>query len=72
MQRYLLIKPTTRVLIEWPIIGAIGLLGELLAWPKIPISPCSNFIGVAIFAGGRFFINAVRAHKQAHAQSNDI
>jgi protein-S-isoprenylcysteine O-methyltransferase Ste14 len=73
MKRYLLIKPTTRMLIEWPIIIVVGLLGELLAWPRIPMFPYSNFIGVAIFAGGWIFHQCChKAHKQAHAQSNDI
>jgi protein-S-isoprenylcysteine O-methyltransferase Ste14 len=73
MQRYLLIKPTTRILIEWPIIIIVGLLGELLAWPRLPRSPYSNFIGVAIFAGGWIFHQCChRAHEQAHAQSNEI
>jgi protein-S-isoprenylcysteine O-methyltransferase Ste14 len=73
MKRYLLIKPTTRMLIEWPIIIVIGILGELLAWPRIPVSPYSNIVGVVIFMGGWIFHQCChRDHKQAHAQSQEI
>jgi protein-S-isoprenylcysteine O-methyltransferase Ste14 len=73
MKRYLLVKPTTRMLIEWPIIIAIGILGELLVWPKIPFAPYSNLVGVAVFAAGWIFHQYChRAHKQAHAQSQEI
>jgi protein-S-isoprenylcysteine O-methyltransferase Ste14 len=73
MKRYLLVKPTTRMLIEWPIILAVGILGELLGWARIPVSPYSNFIGIAIFAGGWIFHQSChRDHQQAHAQSQEI
>jgi protein-S-isoprenylcysteine O-methyltransferase Ste14 len=73
MKGYLLIKPTTRMLIEWPIIIAVGILGMLFGWPGLPISPYSNFLGIAIFAGGWIFHQCCHAaHKQAHAQSQAI
>jgi protein-S-isoprenylcysteine O-methyltransferase Ste14 len=73
MKHYLLIKPTTRMLIEWPTIIAVGILGTLFGWPRLPNSPYSNFIGVAIFAGGWIFHQCChRDHKQAHEQSREI
>lgn len=70
---YLLAKPIFRMLIEWPILIIIGILGEIFSWGRIPLSPYSNFVGGAIFLGGWIFhANCHRAHKQAHEQSEQI
>lgn len=73
MNKYLLIKPTVRMLIEWPAIVLTGVAGELFAWPRIPFFPYSNGLGVAVFAAGWIFHQFChRTHKQAHAQSGEI
>jgi protein-S-isoprenylcysteine O-methyltransferase Ste14 len=73
LNQYLLAKPTRRMVIEWPIIIIIGILGEIFSWVRIPLSPYSNFIGGAIFLGGWIFhAYCHRAHKQAHEQSQQI
>jgi len=73
LTRYLLAKPTLRMVIEWPIIIVIGIFGEILSWARIPLSPYSNFFGGAILLGG-LILHAYchRIHKQAHEQSQQI
>ena len=73
LNQYLLAKPTFRMLIEWPIIIIIGILGEIFSWVRIPLSPYSNFVGGAILLGGWIFhAYCHRVHKQAHEQSQQI
>jgi protein-S-isoprenylcysteine O-methyltransferase Ste14 len=73
LNQYLLAKPTLRMVIEWPIIIIIGILGEIFSWVRIPLSPYSNFVGGAILLGGWIFhAYCHRAHKQAHEQSHQI
>jgi protein-S-isoprenylcysteine O-methyltransferase Ste14 len=73
LNQYLLAKPTLRMVIEWPIIIIIGILGEIFSWVRIPLSPYSNFVGGAILLGGWIFhAYCHRIHKQAHEQSQQI
>ena len=73
LNQYLLAKPTLRMVIEWPIIIILGILGEIFSWVRIPLSPYSNFVGGAILLGGWIFhAYCHRAHKQAHEQSHQI
>ena len=73
LNQYLLAKPTLRMVIDWPIIIIIGILGEIFSWIRIPLSPYSNFFGGAIFLGGWIFhAYCHRVHKQAHEQSQQI
>ena len=73
LNQYLLAKPTFRMLIEWPIIIILGILGEIFSWVRIPLSPYSNFVGGAILLGGWIFhAYCHRVHKQAHEQSQQI
>ena len=73
LNQYLLAKPTFRMLIEWPIIIIIGILGEIFSWVRIPLSPYSNFVGGAILLGGWIFhAYCHRVHKQVHEQSQQI
>jgi len=73
LKQYLLVKPTLRMMIEWPIIIILGILGEIFSWSRLPLSPYSNFIGGAILIGGWVFhARCHRAHKQAHEQSLQI
>ena len=73
LNRYLLTKPTVSMVIEFPIIVIIGILGEVCSWAKIPWSPYSNLAGGAVFLGGWIFhAYCHRAHKQAHEGSEHI
>jgi protein-S-isoprenylcysteine O-methyltransferase Ste14 len=73
LTQYLLAKPIFRMVIEWPTIIIIGILGEIFSWVRIPLSPYSNFVGGAILLGGWIFhAYCHRVHKQAHEQSQQI
>jgi len=73
LDRYLLIKPSLRMLIEWPLILVVGLLGELFSWGRLPLSPYSNVVGGVIFVGGWIFhVYCHKFHKQAHERSQQI
>ena len=71
--QYLLAKPTIRMVIEWPTIIVVGILGEIFSWIRIPLSPYSNFVGGAILLVGLIFhAYCHRVHQQAHEQSQHI
>ena len=73
LDRYLLSRPALRMVIEFPIIVIIGILGEVFSWVRIPWSPYSNLIGGAILLGGWIFhAYCHRVHKQAHEHSGQI
>ena len=73
IDRYLLAKPTLRMVIDFPIIVGMGILGEIFSWVRIPLSPYSNLVGGAILLGGWIFhAYCHRVHKQAHEQSEHI
>ena len=73
LNQYLLAKPTFRMVIEWPIVIIIGILGEIFSWVRIPLSPYSNFFGGAVLIGGWIFhAYCHRVHKHAHEQSQQI
>ena len=73
LNKYLLARPTLRMVIEWPIIIIIGILGEIFSWVRIPFSPYSNVAGGAIILGGLIFhAYCHRVHRQAHEQSQQI
>lgn len=73
INRYLLVKPTLRLATEWPMIIAIGILGEILSWARVPFPPYSNLVGGAVFLGGWIFhAYCHRVHKQAHEQSQQV
>lgn len=73
LNRYLLVKPSVRMAIEWPIIVTVGVLGEIFSWGRLPLSPYSNVVGGAIFLGGwALHVYCHNVHKQAHEQSQQI
>ena len=73
LNQYLLAKPTFRMVIEWPIIIIIGILGEIFSWVRIPLSPYSDSVGGAILLGGWIFhAYCHRVHKHAHERSQQI
>jgi len=71
--RYLGICPRVRALIEWPAIVSVGVVGELLGWPRLPLSPCSNAAGGALLLAG-FWLHTRchRVHVQGHESSSGI
>ncbi len=71
--RYLLLKPTVRMVIEWPVLIAAGIIGMMFSLQKTPFRPMSNMVGVLLLAVG-FAIHrsSHKAHKQAHQQSEKI
>lgn len=73
LDKFLLAKPTIRMLIEWPILIGIGIAGSLFNWQRIPFSPISNIAGFTILIIG-FIIHEYshKIHKQAHSQSQEI
>jgi protein-S-isoprenylcysteine O-methyltransferase Ste14 len=73
LNRYLLIRPTIRMIIEWPILLLIGVLGELLSWAKLPFFPFSNAVGGIIFVAALVLhAHCHQLHEQAHEQSGEI
>jgi protein-S-isoprenylcysteine O-methyltransferase Ste14 len=73
LNRYLLVKPTVRMITEWPIIILLGILGEIFSWHRIPLSPYSNIVGGAILLGAWILhMHCHRIHKQAHEHSQQI
>jgi len=73
LNRFLLMKPTLRVVIEFSIILIIGLLGEIFSWIRMPFSPYTNLLGgVLLFGSWIFHAYCHRIHKQAHQESQQI
>jgi protein-S-isoprenylcysteine O-methyltransferase Ste14 len=73
INRYILTKPTLRMVMEWPTIVIVGILGEIFSWVRIPLSPYSNLFGGVILLGGWIFhAYCHKVHKQAHEQSRQI
>jgi len=73
LDQYLLAKPITSMVIEFPIIVIIGILGEICSWTRIPLSPYPNVVGGAILLGGLIFhAYCHRVHQQAHEHSQHI
>jgi protein-S-isoprenylcysteine O-methyltransferase Ste14 len=71
--KYLLARPMLSMVLEWPIIVIMGILGEIFSWAKIPFSPYTNIVGGAMFLGGWIFhAYCHRVHKQAHEQPQHV
>jgi protein-S-isoprenylcysteine O-methyltransferase Ste14 len=71
--KYLLAKPTIRMLIEWPILIAIGIIGTIFSLQTIPFFPISNIVGVVLLiVGFSIHRSSHKTHKQAHQQSEKI
>jgi hypothetical protein len=49
LDKYLLAKARVSLLIEWPIIVVIGILGDIFSWAKIPFSPYTTILDGVIF-----------------------
>ena len=73
LDKYLLAKPGIRMVIEWPILIGIGVIGYVFSLQIIPFFPISNIVGVILLMIG-FIVHGSshRVHKQAHQQSGKI
>jgi protein-S-isoprenylcysteine O-methyltransferase Ste14 len=73
LDKYLLAKPTIRMVIEWPILIGVGTIGTILSSQRIPFSPISNIVGIVLLVAGLIIHESShRVHKQAHQQSEEI
>jgi len=73
LDRFLLAKPTYRIVVEWLILLIVAILGEVFSWSKIPFRPYSIIIGGIVIVGAfALHIYCHRAHHKAHEQSSDI
>jgi len=73
LDRYLLVRPRTRMLIEWPILIATGLIGTIFSLQRIPFFPISNIIGVVLLVAAFVIHQAMhKVHVQAHEQAEEI
>lgn len=71
--RYLLLRPRTRMLIEWPLLIATGLIGTIFSHQRIPFFPISNIIGVVLLVAAFAIHQAMhKVHVQAHEQAEEI
>jgi protein-S-isoprenylcysteine O-methyltransferase Ste14 len=73
LDKILLIKPVVRGFIEWACMLAVGIVGLLYSWPKIPLIPYVNIFGGILFILGLLLhVYCEKTHKQAHASSKQI
>jgi len=73
LDRYLLVKPRTRMLIEWPILIIVGIIGTIFSFKKIPLFPIPNVIGIILLIVGIVLHQSMhKVHKQAHEPSGQI
>ena len=73
LDRYLLAKPSIRMVIEWPILIGVGVARTIFSFPTVPFSPATNIFGAILLIIG-FVIHGLshRVHKQAHEQTETI
>lgn len=72
-EKYLLLKPTTRLITEWPVLIAVGILGAIFTRYRIPLFPYSNIVGFVIFVVGLIVhMRCHLVHQQADQQSEKI
>jgi len=73
LDKYLLAKPTIRMVIEWPILIGVGIIGTVFSLQRIPFSPISNIIGFILLLIGLIIHEySHKIHKQAHQESEKI
>jgi len=73
LDKYLMLKPTTRMVIEWPVLIAVGIIGAFFTRYRIPYYPISNIIGGAVLVLGMVIhMRCHLVHQQADQQSEKI
>lgn len=72
-KQYLLMKPSLRMMIEWPILIGVGIVGTISSQFMIPFYPITNIFGIVILSIG-FIIHGSshKIHKRAHEQAEKI
>ncbi len=71
--RYLLAKPTIRMVIEWPMLIVLGIIANIFSQSTIPFYPFSNIFGFVLLIMGIIIHGfSHKIHKQAHYQSDKI
>jgi protein-S-isoprenylcysteine O-methyltransferase Ste14 len=59
--------------VEGALLISTGILGWVLSWPRMPLFPALNVLGVVLFAGAVAFHHyCERGHRQAHNRSDEI
>lgn len=78
LDRYCLAKFTVGMAIEFPILIGGGILGIIFSWPRFPLYPLPNILGVVLLVIG-YVIHLGYAHKemkkysvQAHQHSVQV
>ncbi|UCF71178.1 MAG: isoprenylcysteine carboxylmethyltransferase family protein [candidate division WOR-3 bacterium] len=73
LNRYLLVKPATRMVIEWPVLIVVGIIGAIYTPYRLPFFPFSNIAGVIVFVAAiSIHIRGHAIHKQADQKSDKI
>ncbi len=73
MDRYLLLKPATRMVIEWPVLISVGVVGAIFTPYRIPFFPFSNIVGLIVFVlAMSIHMKCHLVHKQADQESEKI
>ncbi len=72
-KRYLLMKPSLRMMIEWPVLIGVGIIGIIFHFSTFPFYPLTNIFGFVLLIAG-FIIHRAshRVHKQAHLKSEKV
>ncbi|MBN1763275.1 MAG: cation:proton antiporter [Methanomicrobia archaeon] len=73
LENYILAKPTISMVIEWPLLIVVGIIGTLYSLQTIPYSPVSTIVGgILIVTGFLIHRSSHAVHKQAHQQLEQI
>jgi protein-S-isoprenylcysteine O-methyltransferase Ste14 len=73
MDRCLLVKPTVRMLIDWPVMIGVGILGLVFSVGRMDFYPFINLMGGTLLLGGcAIHEYCHRTHRQAHEESKKI
>jgi len=71
--RYLVSRPWAVGFAAFVTIVVLGILGEVLSWTRVPLSPFSNIAGAALLVGGLVLHGQChKVHRQAHESSQVI
>ena len=78
LDRYCLAKFTVGMAIEFPILIGGGIVGIVLSWPRFPLYPLPNILGIILLVIG-YVIHLGYAHKEmkkynvhAHQHSAEV
>jgi protein-S-isoprenylcysteine O-methyltransferase Ste14 len=73
MDRCLLVKPTVRMLVEWPVMIGVGILGLVFSVGRMAFYPFINLVGwILVLGGWAIHSYCHRTHRQAHEESKKV